>query len=243
MVVIPVLAALHQHLPKEVKDRERAHSILREYVWRAFFSGRYEFSSTSKALRDFRVIRNAFEGDVDRPRAEIFDPVVCPVASVEEVVRAGSPRRKDTLARAIMLLTLKSAVNLEDGSRITRDDLEKWDYRSIVPENLISKFGGALKDVGSNAVNCVLNAPIPRADRSDAEIIPLAAYLSAGQISMTVSEDRIKSHLIPLPELRELIALSRGGNVDSEACSRSCAVFLERRAGMIHEQMMKVVSV
>lgn len=243
VVVIPVLAALHQHLPKEAKDRERARAILREYVWRAFVSGRYEFSSTSKALRDFRVIRNALEGDVDRPRAEIFDPVVCPVASVEEVARAGSPKRKDTLARAIMLLTLKSGVNLEDGSRITRDDLEQWDYRTIVPENLILKFGGSLKGVGSNAVNCVLKGPIPPANRSDAEIIPLSAYLIEGQTGITVSEDRIKSHLIPLPELRELITLSRGGDVDKETWSRSCAVFLERRAGMIHEQMMKVVSV
>jgi hypothetical protein len=242
VVVIPVLAALHQHLPKEAKDQERAHAILREYVWRAFVSGRYEFSSTSKALRDFRVIRNAFEGDVDRPRVEIFDPVVCDIASVEEVARAGSPKRKDTLARAIMLLTLKSGVNLEDGSRIARDDLEQWDCQSIVPENLITKFGVSLKSMGANAVNCILKAPIQRSNRSDAEIIPLSAYLNEGQTDITALEDRIKSHLIPLPELRELIALSCVDNIDKEACSRSFAVFLERRAGMIHEQMMKVVS-
>jgi hypothetical protein len=242
MVVVPVLSALHEHMPKELKARERAEVMVREYVWRAFVSGRYEFSSTSKALRDFRVIRNALEGGVERPRSEIFDPVICPVASAEEVARAGSPKRKDTLARAIMLLTLKSGVNLEDGSRITRDDVEQWDYRSIVPENLVSRFGGPLKGVGSNAVNCVLKASIPQASRSGAEIIPLSAYLGKGEGGNTESEDRIKSHLIPVPELRELIALTRAENVDKETWSRSFSAFLERRAGMIHEQMMKVVS-
>lgn len=242
VVVIPVLAALHQHLPQEAKARDQAKAILREYVWRAFVSGRYEYSSTSKALRDFREIRTAFERGVDRPRAEIFDPVVCPVASVGEVARAGSPKRRDTLARAIMLLTLKSGVNLEDGSRFTRENFEKWDYQSIVAERLIVKFGGSLGGAGSNAVNFMLTVPNPKAKRSEGQIIPLLENLMEGQSTDSALDDQIASHLIPLPELRDLLALLRGGTVDKESWSQRLAALIERRASMIHEQMMNTIS-
>lgn len=242
VVVIPVLTALHQYLPVDPKAREQAESVVREYIWRAFVSGRYEYSSTSKALRDFRVMRDEFQGNADRPRREIFDPLVCTVASVDEVIRAGSPKRRDTLARSIVLLTLKAGVNVVDGSRITRSDLETWDYQPIVPESLAAKSGGSRSGDGSNAINCFVMAPVARSPQSNGGFIPLSAYLVNGQPDLPVFEDRIRSHLVPLPELRELIRLSNEEGVDKREWAQCYAAFLERRAGLIHEQMIKAIS-
>lgn len=242
VVVVPILAAIHHFLPDDAKSREQAETILREFVWRAFMSGRYEYSSTSKAHRDFRVLRESIEGNIERPRTQVFDQIACPLVTPGEIVRAGSPKRRETLARAIMLLTLKSGVNLEDGSRINRDNIEQWDFQTIIPETISSKIGRPLKGAGSNAVNYILATDFKKSKKSDSQFIPLAAYLDETRPELKLFEERIISHLIPLPELKDLIAISRESKIDDNKWSRAYSSFLEKRADLVHQQMVKVLS-
>src|SRR5690606_28865844 len=56
-VVVPVLTALWARAPQGLDAEGRARTILRKYLWRAFFSNRYEKSTNSRALVDFLELR------------------------------------------------------------------------------------------------------------------------------------------------------------------------------------------
>lgn len=50
-IVVPVLVALWAQAPEGGDAEGHARSLLTEYMWRAFFSNRYEKSTNSRALR------------------------------------------------------------------------------------------------------------------------------------------------------------------------------------------------
>ena len=56
-VVVPVLAALWANAPKGLDAEGLARAILRKYIWRAFFSDRYEKSTNSRSLVDYNELK------------------------------------------------------------------------------------------------------------------------------------------------------------------------------------------
>jgi len=54
---IPILAALWEYLPTQPDKLGNALHLLRKFLWRAFLTSRYEQSSTSNALQDYRGLR------------------------------------------------------------------------------------------------------------------------------------------------------------------------------------------
>ena len=51
---IPILAALWEHLPENPDHLGNARHLLKKFLWRAFLTSRYEQSSTTNALQDYR---------------------------------------------------------------------------------------------------------------------------------------------------------------------------------------------
>ena len=61
-VVVPVLVALWAIAPSGLDAEGRARTILRKYLWRAFFSDRYEKSTNSRVLTDFNELKSLITG-------------------------------------------------------------------------------------------------------------------------------------------------------------------------------------
>lgn len=57
---LPIIAALWEHLPTQPDKLGNARHLLRKFLWRAFLTSRYEQSSTSNALQDYRGLRRVF---------------------------------------------------------------------------------------------------------------------------------------------------------------------------------------
>jgi hypothetical protein len=138
-VVVPVLIALWAEAPKGLDAEGSARNILRKYLWRAFFSNRYEKSTNSRALIDFNQMKPLVMGmSTGVPKifvqADIFDDEQHPLPDAAELVVCGWPVRKDRLARAILALALKhGGFDLADGGTVTRTNLTKREYHHLFP--------------------------------------------------------------------------------------------------------------
>ena len=140
-VVIPVLVALWGSAPKGLDAEGRARAILRKYLWRAFFSNRYEKSTNSRALADFIELKPLITGTgVAVP--SIFNDELHPLPQMQELQNAGWPVRKDRLARAILALALKhGGVDLADGGVATRASLAQREYHHLFPDAHLTRQG------------------------------------------------------------------------------------------------------
>src|SRR5699024_10372153 len=103
VAVLPVLAALHEVAPATLDGHGNARTLSKAYLWRAFLTNRYEQAAASRALQDFRGIRDAFKSgtSLEDCRAPIFDEEQTPLSTVEELIRAGWPRRRETLGSGV----------------------------------------------------------------------------------------------------------------------------------------------
>jgi len=152
--VLPVLAALHGHLPRGLDALGNARTYIRSYLWRSFATARYDTSSATRALEDFRGLRQLVSGSGSRESVPIFDETQYPIPNVEEIMHASWPKRRDILGRALLAVSLKAgAVDIADGTKATRDNIKKREYHHLFPDALLTGDGGLSEAESSSAVN------------------------------------------------------------------------------------------
>jgi hypothetical protein len=133
-MVIPILTALWGIAPDGGHIEGQARIILRRYMWRAFFTNRYEPSTTSRSLADFLQLRSLIASGDDISGLILFDEGQHPLPQAEQLVASGWPERKDRLARAILALALREGgQDLADGSSVSRENLTKREYHHLYP--------------------------------------------------------------------------------------------------------------
>ena len=121
-VVIPVLTALWGLAPQALDAEGRARTLLRKYLWRAFFTNRYESPPNSRAMADFDDMKASMLQSSGIPA--IFDDVQYPLPQPQELALAGWPKKRDRLARAVLAVALKhGGCDLADGSAVSRENL------------------------------------------------------------------------------------------------------------------------
>ena len=103
VAVLPVVAAIFSEMPT-LDAAGNARILLRKYLWRAFFTNRYEFATGSAALNDYRYLRAVIAGD-ESSFSSIFDEDQYPLATVDEIKAAGWPKLRNTLARGILAVS------------------------------------------------------------------------------------------------------------------------------------------
>jgi len=141
--VLPVLGALHDALPAALDARGNAATLVRKYVWRSFFTRRYENAAATRAHQDFRGLRAALRDGGADAEAPIFDESQYPLPTTDELTLAGWPKGRDILARAILAVAVKAgAQDLADGSQATRDNLARREYHHLFPDHLLTADGG-----------------------------------------------------------------------------------------------------
>lgn len=203
VAVLPVLGALNAYMPKALDARGNARNLIRSYLWRAFTTRRYENTASSRAFQDFRALRDVLEGKALATSAPIFNELEWPLPSVEELMRAGWPKNKDILARAILAASIRAgALDLADGEPATKTHILKREYHHLFPDALLTGEGLLPEGYSYKALNCALITWNTNRNIGAREPI---AYLreraEKAELKDATLRSRLKSHLIPFDAL------------------------------------------
>lgn len=220
-IVIPVLVALWAVAPQGLDAEGRARTILRKYLWRAFFSNRYEKATNSRSLVDFNELKLLIAG-AGAAKPAIFDDAQHPLPELQELLLAGWPKQKDRIARAILAVALKQGgLDLADGSSVSRANLAKREYHHLFPDAHLKKLGTADDEIFLS-LNCALVTW--RTNRTISDKEPeryLAERRDATELGEPEIRARLESHLIPYDEM----------------VKEDYKAFLDRRAQLVHSTM------
>ena len=222
-VVMPVLVALWAEAPEGLDAEGNARSTLRKYLWRAFFTKRYERTTATRSLVDYNELRH-YLPDSTASNPSIFRE---PLPEVSELVEAGWPNKKDRLARAILALSLKeNGLDLADGGIATHANLSQREYHHLFP---VAHLEREYPDIPSDKIYTALNCALVtwRTNRAISDKEP-ERYLTERRQDNDPGEAeirrRLKSHIIPYDEMV-------AGNYEA---------FLEKRAELVHDAMLKL---
>lgn len=223
-VVLPVLVAIWATAPDGPDAEGRARTILRRYMWRAFFTKRYERTTATRSLVDFNEL-SLYVSDPEATVPSILSEDANPLPEMNELKEAGWPKKKDRLARAILAVSLRNGgLDLADGSAVSIANLPKREYHHLFPEAHLKNTNTPDHKI-FRSLNCALISW--RTNRTISSKEP-ETYLAERRQDDDPSDKEIKqrliSHLIPYDEM---IA----GNYEE---------FLEKRAEMIETAMKSV---
>lgn len=225
-VVIPVLVALWGDAPSGLDAEGRARTILRKYMWRAFFSNRYEKSTTSRALVDYNELKPLVMGTGSQ-KPVVFNDDIHPLPPVQELIDSGWPVRKDRVARAILALALRhGGLDLADGGAATRENLGRREYHHLFPDAHLQKQGVPDEHI-YRSINCALITW--RTNRTISAKEPeryLAERRDGTGLGVEEIKARLATHLIPYDAM-----------MDGDYYA-----FCQSRASLVHEDMTKICS-
>jgi hypothetical protein len=223
-VIIAPLAGLWGISPQGLDAEGEARTLLRKYLWRACFTDRYERTSATRALADFRELKAMLEGSKEA-KPQIFNEEDWPLPTVEQLVLAGWPTKKDRLPRALMALSLRAGgYDLADGAPATREHLAEREYHHLFPVARLKEQGKSESEI-YRALNCALVTW--KTNRNISAKTP-EKYLAERREGTSLGEDevrrRLESHLVPYDEM----------------VSATYEEFLLERAKRMHAVMVKL---
>ncbi len=234
---IPIIAAIWEHLPTQPDQLGNARYLLRKFLWRAFLTSRYEQSSTSNALQDFRGLKKVLRDGADEDVVPILNADSYPLPTPEMVLQADWPKRKTILGRGLLALQIKcGAEDLADGARasiatITSKEHPR-EYHHLFPASTLEDAEVPNKEA-FRALNCALVTW--RTNRTISNKDPIA-YLKERSDNSALGEKelrrRLKTHLIPYSKL----AVGYDGLEDQERRTRvktDYDAFLSARATIL----------
>jgi len=154
--VLAPLIALWAIAPEGGDALGNIQILLRRYLWRSFFSERYDRAAATAALQDYRALRDVITGEGDASSVPCFDEQRLPLPEVTELIQARWPKYKDRLARALLCLTLRGgAHDLADGAEATREHLRSREYHHLYPVAHLRDLA-IDEDETYRALNCAL---------------------------------------------------------------------------------------
>jgi len=241
---IPIIAALWEHLPTQPDKLGNARLLLRKYLWRAFLTSRYEQSSTSNALQDYRGLRKVLCDGAAEDVVPILNQESYPLPSKEMVLQADWPKRKSILGRGLLSLQLKcGAEDLADGARATVATITSKEhpreYHHLFPAATLEDAGIPDEQI-FRALNCALVTW--RTNRTISDRDPIT-YLKERADNCALGEEemkrRLRTHLIPYARL----AVGYDGIPDDERRGRvknDYDAFLSARAEVLAKAAHRV---
>ncbi|CAN5735794.1 hypothetical protein BH24ACI3_BH24ACI3_13810 [soil metagenome] len=220
-VVLYPLAALWSGV-HGLDSEGRARNILRKYIWRAFCTDRYERTSATRALTDYRQLSAHLKGE--QTAIDIFDDDKHPLPTIEQIKIAGWPVRKDRLARAILAVSLRSGgLDFADGSQLSRENIKKREYHHLFPNAWLAK-ADFQNDMIFRALNCGLVSWQTNRTISDkSPSIYLDERMDRASLGESEIRKRLDSHLIPLAPIK----------------AESYEAFLDERSTLVRTRMIE----
>ena len=237
-IPIPVIAAL---LADEAEDGDRratVDKVIRQYVWRSFFTNRYEATAATRAYADFRGLTALLAGEGSVADVPVFDDELYPLPSLRELKGAGWAKSKRSLARAILAASnFFGARDFADDTPLSGENVVKREYHHIFPNQLLSEAGIE----SMLALNCALITW--KTNRSIGRLDPLTYLEKRAKNAPDPRDikDRLESHLVPY----EIIANSGPYEQPAGAELRAAVqpdfdAFLDQRAALVDAFMREV---
>lgn len=223
--ILAPLIALWTLVSDSPDEQGNARILFRKYLWRAFFTDRYERAAATAMLQDFRALRDVITQGKPENTVPCFDDQTYPLPTLDELKQAGWPKKRDRLARAVLLTSLLGgAHDIADGSLIGRGHLKQREYHHLFPVAYLREQG--FEDSAINrALNCALISW--KTNRTISAKEPIA-YLRERTESSTLGESEIRRRL--RTHAVDFDALAAG---DYES-------FLEKRASEIERAMKEL---
>ena len=199
---IPIIAALWEHLPTQPDKLGNARHVLRKFLWRSFLTSRYEQSSTSNALQDYRGLRKVLCEGAAEDIVPILNEESYPLPIREMILQADWPKRKTILGRGLLALQIKcGAEDLADGAKATVASMTSKEhpreYHHLFPASTLEDAGIPDEQI-FRALNCALITW--RTNRTISNKDPIA-YLKERADNNALGEEelrrRLRTHLIP----------------------------------------------
>lgn len=201
--ILAPIAAIFAESPDHPDKRGNIKLLLKTYLWRAFLTERYDRSIPSRILQDFRAIKNVINEEGGYEEIPVFDERDYPLPNEELLENAGWPKKKDRLARAILLLSLREgAKDFADRSEINRKNIKIREYHHLYPDNFLKKKGFNEKEI-FKALNCALITW--KTNRVILDKNPLEYLLERANASILGEEEiksRLRTHSIDHDELK-----------------------------------------
>jgi hypothetical protein len=202
----------HDCVPRVLDAAGNAKIVLRKYLWRAFATNRYENNAAARSLQDARALRAVISDGQPESQVPTFDEAEFPLPTVDELKRAGWPKKRDILARCILAVSLRAGgLDIADGTRATRTHLKNREYHHLFPDSLLQNLGGLSSEQAYKALNCALITWNTNRNISAKEPID---YLRERVLSARLGEAeirfRLNTHAIPFD------ALNVGGYANCE---------------------------
>jgi len=154
--VIAPLAALWADAPETPDKKGNFRILLRKYLWRSFFTTRYDRSVPTAILQDYRKLKDVVLGNVVETEVPCLNEGSNPLPIKEVLLEARWPTYRDRLARAVLLLTFRGgAEDIADGASISISNIQKREYHHLYPSDFL-KDRGIDQTQADHALNCVL---------------------------------------------------------------------------------------
>jgi len=226
-VIPPLVALWAESMETKPLKEGNIRILLRKYLWRSFFTNRYDRAVSTAVFQDYRALRNVIRGKMEENKIPCFDEERYPLPTVEQIKNAGWPTRRDRLARAILLLSFRrGAEDIADGSKISPNNVGRREYHHVFPVDWFRRQG--CKDIyerAYRAVNCILITW--RTNRAVGAKSPLEYLKELAGASLLGEEEirrRVRTHLINYDLLK----------------SERFEEFIEDRAKMFNEAILKL---
>jgi len=218
---IPIIAALWGYLPTQSDKQGNARILLHKFLWRAFLTSRYEQSSTSNALQDYRGLRKILCEGATENVVPILNQELYPLPTKELLLQADWPKRKSILGRGLLALQIKcGAHDIADGKPATLANIKSKEqpreYHHLFPVATLEDAKIPNNQIFS-ALNCALVTW--RTNRAISDKDPIT-YLKERADNCALGEEelkrRLRTHLIPHAQL----AVGYSGMSDDERRAR-----------------------
>ncbi len=240
--VLAVIASLYTIIPDSGDKRGAYETILKKYLWRSFFTERYENSTASRAYADYKVLKSIFANKI-KENGEQYRLDEIPIfseeyniVSKEELKIVKWPKGENVLGRAVLAVAnYLGAYDFADGQKVSREHLTKREYHHIYPDALLNEA-----EIESYlALNCALitNTTNRNIGRKDPMTYLKERYEWNSVENVNI---RLKSHAIPIKELSNGGYESLSDEQKKVKIKKDFDSFLSKRAELIHKAAIKL---
>lgn len=157
--ILPLITAIFAENDGSPHEKGNLRILLRKYLWRAFFTNRYDRAVPTAILQDYRAIKKFIAGEIVEKEIPCFDEINHPIPNYDNkdmLLKARWPKYKDRLARAILLLSLRGgAEDIADSTRISAITVKAREYHHLYPIAWL-KQEGIEESEAYRALNCIL---------------------------------------------------------------------------------------
>ncbi len=241
--VLGVIAALHEHVPTSLDSLGEARRLLRRYLWRAFLTGRYDSSVGPRALNDYRGLRDLLTAQGGEP--PIFDEDAHPLPDVNDLMQAGWPKTRETLARGVLAVSLRmGAWDLADQTPVRAETMRQREYHHVFPKSVLMQDGGVTRQEADRALNCILIAGATNRNiSSKTPWLYLQDRVERTAFGEVEIQRRLATHLVPY---EELLAADYDEDVGADALAEKIKIdyhkFLNARAELMLDPIASLCS-